>query len=113
MLTLNNGGNIDSYKQQQAATIALKAYEKLTKQPGYDKEYKYKVPDNVCNKEDAKWDCDPYYPYRRFDGACNNLKHAWWGASSTPYQSKNLNFLFSLSFFIFAPKICMQGITVP
>lgn len=94
LLTLNNGGNIDSYNQQQAATIALKAYDKLYNMPGFNKNYKHKVPSNVCDREDRKWDCDPYYPYRRFDGACNNKKHAWWGASTTPYQSTDILFLY-------------------
>ena len=30
--------------------------------------------------------CDPTYPYRSFDGSCNNLDYPWWGAWNTPYK---------------------------
>jgi hypothetical protein len=30
--------------------------------------------------------CDPSYPYRSFDGSCNNLKNPWWGQAEMPYK---------------------------
>lgn len=30
--------------------------------------------------------CDPYYPYRKIDGTCNNLENPIWGSSFTPFR---------------------------
>ncbi|XP_001656955.2 chorion peroxidase [Aedes aegypti] len=30
--------------------------------------------------------CDPTYPYRSYDGSCNNLKHASWGQAGNPFK---------------------------
>ncbi len=30
--------------------------------------------------------CNPQYPYRSFDGSCNNLKNPWWGQAEMPFK---------------------------
>nr|XP_019565387.2 peroxidase skpo-1 [Aedes albopictus] len=30
--------------------------------------------------------CDPTYPYRSYDGHCNNLQHASWGQAGNPFK---------------------------
>ncbi|XP_049276610.1 chorion peroxidase-like [Anopheles funestus] len=32
-----------------------------------------------CCKGNEQIYCDPYYPYRTYDGSCNNLEHPTWG----------------------------------
>ena len=30
--------------------------------------------------------CDEHYPYRSYDGSCNNLENYWWGAAGSSYK---------------------------
>jgi hypothetical protein len=30
--------------------------------------------------------CDPKFPYRTFDGSCNNLQNLWWGKTNMPFK---------------------------
>lgn len=46
----------------------------------------YKIPNNYCLQPKMNYPCDPTYPYRSFDGSCNNLDYPWWGAWNTPYK---------------------------
>ena len=32
------------------------------------------------------YQCDGYYPYRSFDGSCNNLHEPLWGRSMVPFN---------------------------
>ncbi|XP_065091423.1 chorion peroxidase-like [Ochlerotatus camptorhynchus] len=32
------------------------------------------------------YDCDPNYPYRTYNGVCNNLRHTTWGQSGNPLK---------------------------
>jgi peroxidase len=45
-------------------------------------------------------DCDPQFPYRFSNGACNNLGKKWWGRSSTHFQR-------------FAPAAYDDGVSAP
>ncbi|XP_053671098.1 chorion peroxidase-like [Anopheles nili] len=39
-----------------------------------------------CCKGDATLTCDPYYPYRSYDGSCNNLQNPTWGKRGRPLK---------------------------
>lgn len=45
----------------------------------------FKAPEKFCPfKEPIQ--CNPLFPYRTFDGSCNNVKNTWWGKSGTPFK---------------------------
>lgn len=44
-----------------------------------------RAPEKFCPfKEPVR--CDTQFPYRTFDGSCNNIKNTWWGKSGTPFK---------------------------
>eukprot|EP00095_Tigriopus_kingsejongensis_P002148 maker-scaffold248_size238799-snap-gene-0.12 protein:Tk02148 transcript:maker-scaffold248_size238799-snap-gene-0.12-mRNA-1 annotation:"peroxinectin " len=43
------------------------------------------VPDEACPKRPPPR-CDPGFPYRTYDGVCNNLEHPFWGSFSHFFQ---------------------------
>ena len=50
----------------------------------YDK-YSLKTPSPFCTRINVSI-CDPDFPYRTFDGSCNNLNQTWWGKAGTPFK---------------------------
>lgn len=44
-----------------------------------------KAPPRFCPFKNTTT-CDPLFPYRSFDGSCNNLKNTWWGQAEMPYR---------------------------
>ncbi len=44
-----------------------------------------KAPSKFCPFS-KNMTCDVNFPYRSFNGACNNLKNLWWGRAGTPYK---------------------------
>lgn len=50
--------------------------------------YKKLVPQPYCPDvhDHYNYTCDSYYPYRTFDGSCNNLFTSWFGKVNTPYN---------------------------
>ena len=51
----------------------------------YQKLTTFHAPSKFCPFKNSIT-CDMTYPYRSFDGSCNNLKNLWWGQSETPYK---------------------------
>jgi len=88
-ISIWNGGSFNTAKIAKAATIALAAYKELmstekTVALGYSNK-PAKIPAPFCPKEDYIY-CNPSYPYRSFNGSCNNLQYPWWGMAESPYK---------------------------
>jgi len=92
-LSLTQGGStLEGYQMHQNALKVLKAYDTVLKSE-FDDSTKnlmatyYEVPEYYCPKHNYNYyKCDAKYPYRNYDGSCNNLYVPWWGKRDTPYE---------------------------
>lgn len=92
-LSLTQGGNtFEGYKIHEAATKVLSAYDQILKS-SYNESTKnlmaqyYEIPEHYCPKHNYNYyKCDDKYPFRNYDGSCNNLYVPWWGKKETPYE---------------------------
>jgi peroxidase len=92
-LSLTQGGStFEGYQMHQNAVKVLKAYSTILKSE-YNETTKnlmatyYEVPEYYCPKHNYNYyKCDHKYPYRNYDGSCNNLYVPWWGKRDTPYE---------------------------
>jgi hypothetical protein len=92
-LSLTQGGNtLEGYKMHQTAIKVLAAYDQILTS-SYNESTKnlmglyYEIPEHYCPKHNYNYyKCDDKYPYRNFDGSCNNLYVPWWGKRETPYE---------------------------
>ena len=71
---------------QKEAKVAMEAYDKLIKSSDYKKDTEYEMPEEICEYKKAKINCPKYYPWRTFDGTCNNVKKPLLGSINQPYQ---------------------------
>jgi len=92
-LSLTQGGStFEGYKIHQNTVKMLQAYTEIMDSPYSDKQKEqialyYQVPELYCPKHNYNYyKCDDKYPYRNFDGSCNNLYVPWWGKRETPYE---------------------------
>ena len=46
----------------------------------------YAAPVEFCPYDETSYECDLSYPFRTFDGTCNNPNYAWWGKSESPFK---------------------------
>lgn len=79
----------NSIRINDFATTALKVSAKLLSSKSKPLQFKelatLKAPEKFCPfKEPVK--CNPFFPYRTFDGSCNNEKNPWWGKSGSPFK---------------------------
>ena len=73
----------------RAARSILENYqneaEKESKKVDFGYLEQYSAPLDYCPFEE-EYNCDPAYPYRTYDGTCNNYKYPWWGKSHSPLK---------------------------
>ena len=60
-----------------------------------------------CPKPDL---CDPSYPYRSYNGSCNNLAEPLWGTSGSPFQRTLLP---EYEDGVWSPKVAKSGKKLP
>jgi len=73
---------------------------------------KLKAPARFCPFKQQQTKCDPQFPYRSFDGSCNNLNNFWWGRAESPFK-RFLDPDYSDQFKLNEPRASRDGSDLP
>ncbi len=96
----------------ELATTGINVYAKLLRggsiRPLQAIQTPLKAPEKFCPFKNNII-CNQEFPYRSFDGSCNNLNNSWWGKSGTPFL-RWLPADYSDEFKLNEPRIAKDGI---
>lgn len=70
-----------------------------------------RAPEKFCPFKNPPT-CDPNFPYRTFDGSCNNLNQTWWGQAGTPFK-RWTQADYSDQFKLNEPRMAQDGSELP